>query len=238
MLRRFQAAVICAILAAGCGGSGARMAEGFDPTYLAPPPIAESISVKVFFARYSLDEAALIETAWEQAEGLDEESLAQWEANGLRIAWADEEAAKIVRVVLSRAMSIDFSRRAIILSPRGAFEVEIGDNIPSSGLVYATDESTHYNDLTNIQLMMRARSLLAGADRQISVSPFFYSGSGRSQTTELSGAGTILPFADGGMIMIGPAKKPGDMRLGSMLHTTDDEGRWGGFVILEPGKGH
>jgi hypothetical protein len=222
-----------AIVASGCSSGRPDANVPLDPTYLATSPEKDKLDFRVYFCDFREDDAPVMEQAWKEMADRPREA-APWEDNGLRIASTDATGAKVVKALLRRAGLFQVKRQQFVMAPMASFEVIVGRQSLSGGVVYATRESTVYKEVPAVQLSLKITPILDRESKRFSVAPFFYSGPGRSEPVELVGVNATFDYKEGGMIMFGPVAVPREMRLGSGLYEARSDGRWGMFVVIEP----
>jgi len=224
---------MAAVFVSGCSSSRPDVNVPLDPTYLADSPQKDKLDFRVYFCDFREADAAVMEQAWkEMTDKPSDASL--WEDNGLRIACADAAKARTVKAILKRAGLLQAKRQQLVMAPTTSFEVIVGRQSLSGGVVYTTRESTVYREAPAVQLALKIMPILDRGNRRFSTAPFFYSGPERSEAIELPGVSATFDYKEGGIMMLGPVAVPREMRLGSALYEARSDGRWGMFVIIEP----
>jgi hypothetical protein len=210
------------------------MRDEFDVSFLSKMPEKEHINFKVTFSRWLGEDAALVERAWALTEGPDTGAAGAWRENGLRIGWASGEDARAIRAIFKRAATLRQSQQMLVVPARKSFEVLMGGPTAATSLIYSSDGTTVFSDVTDLQQALRVAPEMSADGFRIRIQPFFYTGTGRARATDIGGAVATVPFSEGGLIIAGPAADPQEFRLGSLLGETDAAGRWSVIMVIEP----
>jgi hypothetical protein len=223
------AAALAALALGGCVPARQETVPDIDTDYLAGVREREEITFEVDILEYGVEEADVIEAAWDKAASPEGGLTELWARNGLRAGWADAEGARALGAQLRRASTLKRSRHVILMQ---AFDVIAGPRVAETGLVYATKGETAYRDVEGVQAMLAVRAVGWKGDSRVEVSPFFTTGEG-AETVQLDGVTATFPVTDGGVILAGPVKEPAPLTLGSMMFARDKAETRGSLVLVE-----
>ncbi len=233
-IARAGVTVVLVVLLTGCPSNGQRIAQPPDTSFLAEPDVKENIIFRITFAHYDAVQEDIVEEAWAAASRPASDVDALWRANGLRVAAADRSAARRLRAALKRVTTLVARRREMVIPSDRSFDVAIGTEVPSAGLVYKLRDETAYIDAQNLQVLLKVIVAGRGKDSRICLTPFFRQGIGGREETALEGLEAVFGFSKGKIFLVGATTDPADMRLGTFLNEKKDARRQRTLVIIEP----
>ncbi len=228
----FLAIVAAGLVSTGCQPRIDPAFADFDPRYVQAAPSERTVSFGVVFVDYGVEEQDLIDTAWALAEEIKGPQAALWKSNAMRIAVASARDAREIKEIVSACQTAKLTRQDVIMPPGQPFELIFGPIVKETGLAYTTRDETTYADVRNYQMILRIKTLGAGAYSSVVVSPLFSCGV-VPEDVELKGMEAVFPLKEDALFLIAPEANPAELRPGALLIEETGAGRVVNMVLVE-----